>query len=77
MPVAAIVEHISLDHDIKSVLLQEPGPLLPFYQLMIAQETGHWDKVAELCHTLRLTENQCQESHWEALQWAQQVNSTP
>jgi c-di-GMP-related signal transduction protein len=77
MPVTAIVEHISLDHDIKSVLLQEPSPLQPFYQLMVAQEAGRWGQVAELCSTLRLTEKQCQESHWEALRWAQQVNCNP
>ncbi|HEX8816865.1 MAG TPA: HDOD domain-containing protein [Terriglobales bacterium] len=76
MPVTSIVEHISLDHDIKSVLLEEPSPLQPFYQLMIAQEAGHWDKVAELCGTLRLTEKQCQECHWEAMQWARDVNTT-
>jgi len=75
VPMAKILEHVALDHDMKSVLLADPSPLEPFYRLMLAQESGAWKEVAELSAHLHLGEKDSAASFWEAVQWARQINS--
>jgi hypothetical protein len=48
--------------------------LRPFYQLMLAQESGEWETARELARQLHLNESDVAEKHWEAMQWARQVS---
>ena len=75
IPMRQVLDSIPIDHESKSVLLGGASPLRPFYQLMLAQESGEWKAVAELSNQLHLTENDVVDSHWQALQWAREVTS--
>jgi hypothetical protein len=57
------------------VLLGGAGRLRPFYQLMLAQESGEWQAVSELSTQLHLDETHVSGCHWEAMQWARQVTA--
>jgi hypothetical protein len=54
-------------------LLGGSGRLRPFYQLMLAQESGEWQAVTELSSQLRLGENDVADAYWQAMQWGRQV----
>ena len=73
VPMATILEHLALDQDMKSVLLGAPSPLQPFYQLMLAQESGAWSEAAALSAQLHLGEKDSAASFWEAVEWARQI----
>lgn len=73
MPMDKVLENIPIDQESKSVLLGHGGPLRPFYQLMLAQESGEWQAVTELSRQLQLEENDVAEAHWQAMHWAKQV----
>jgi c-di-GMP-related signal transduction protein len=75
IPMQQVLDSIPIDHESKSVLMGGSSPLRPFYQLMLAQESGEWKAVAELSSQLHLTENDVADSHWQALLWARQVTS--
>jgi c-di-GMP-related signal transduction protein len=74
-PMAMIIEQIAVDQAIKSVLLGDSSPLLPFYRLMLAQESARWQEAAELSKELRLGAKESAENYWQALQWARGVNA--
>ena len=74
IPMTTILEHVALDQDMKSVLLGDPSPLQPFYQLMLAQEAGEWKEAARLSGQLSLDDKEAAASYWEAVQWARQIN---
>lgn len=74
IPMAKILEHVALDRDMKSVLLGAPSPLQPFYRLMLVQEAGEWQEVAELSGQLHLGDKEAAASYWDAVQWARQIN---
>ena len=74
IPMAKILEHIAVDQTIKSVLSGASSPLQPFYQLMLAEESGEWQKAADLARELHLGEQDAATSYWEAVQWARQIN---
>jgi len=48
--------------------------LRPLYQLMLAQESGDWQRAAELAKSLNLREGDVAEIYWQAMQWARQVS---
>jgi len=45
------------------------------YQLVLAQESGDWQRSAELGRSLNLIETDIADLHWQAMQWARQVSS--
>jgi len=57
------------------VLLGGASRLRPFYQLMLAQESGEWKTAGELTTQLHLTENEVAECYWQAMQWAREVST--
>ena len=59
-----------------AALLGQNSSLRPLYQLMLAQESGEWDKSTELAKQLNLADEEVGETWWQALTWAQQVTST-
>jgi len=44
--------------------------------LMLAQESGDWQNTAVLAKSLKLTESEVAEFHWNAMQWARQMNGS-
>lgn len=77
IPMGLVLEGISVDHETKSVLLDQPSLLTPMYKLMLAQEAGDWQAVAESNSRLNLPETLIAESHWKAMQWAREVTGGP
>jgi c-di-GMP-related signal transduction protein len=75
IPMQQVLDNIPIDQESKTVLLGKAGRLRPFYQLMLAQESGEWQAVSDLSSQLHLAEADVAEAHWQALQWAREVTS--
>ena len=43
-----LLERVPVDGDTKAALLGQAGVLRPLYQLMLAQESGEWEKASAL-----------------------------
>lgn len=74
IPMQQVLDNIPIDQESKTVLLGKAGRLRPFYQLMLAQESGEWQVVSDLSSQLHLPEAAVAEAHWQALQWAREVS---
>jgi c-di-GMP-related signal transduction protein len=74
IPMARVLENVSVDQESKALLLGGASRLRPFYQLMLAQESGEWETARELARQLHLSESDVAEKHWEAMQWARGVS---
>jgi len=75
IPIADIVEKVPIDQETKAVLLGGASRLQPLYRLMLALESGEWQNRSELAKTMRLSESEVTEAHWQAMQWAREVSS--
>jgi len=73
MPMDVVLEGISVDHETKDVLLGHASPLSPVYGLMLAQESGDWERVSTATTELHLPESFVAQSHWSAMQWAREM----
>ncbi len=74
LPMTDVLEKVPLDQETKNVLLGEESHLRPLYRLMLAQESGDWQSSAELAKSLKLTESEVADGHWNAMQWAREMN---
>lgn len=74
LPMTDVLEKVPLDQETKNVLLGEESHLRPLYRLMLAQESGDWQNTAVLAKSLKLNESEVAEVHWNAMQWARQMN---
>jgi EAL and modified HD-GYP domain-containing signal transduction protein len=75
LPMSQVLDNVPIDQETKSVLLGGASRLRPFYQLMLAQESGEWKNAGELGSQLHLNENEVADAYWQAMQWAQQVSA--
>src|SRR5271165_1732268 len=75
MPMADVLEKISLDQPTKAVLLGKPSVLRPVYQLILAHESGEWEAAAHLCEQLHLDTEDVAGFYWQAQQWAREVSA--
>jgi len=75
LPMSQVLDNVPIDQETKSALLGGASRLRPFYQLMLAQESGEWKTAAELISQLHLNESDVAECYWQAMQWARQVSS--
>jgi len=73
-PMADILEKLPLDHETKAVLLGQPSGLRPFYQLMLAQESGEWEAAAQLAQSMHLNTEDVAGFYWQAQKWAREVS---
>lgn len=73
MPMSDVLEKIPLDSATKSVLLGQPSPLRPVYQLMLAHESGEWAAAAALSDGLHLDPEEVAAYYWHAQQWAREL----
>jgi c-di-GMP-related signal transduction protein len=75
IPMRQVLDNVPIDQESKAALLGVTGRLWPFYQLMLAQESGEWTAVKKLTSQLQLSENDASEAYWQAMQWARQVST--
>ncbi|HXR16982.1 MAG TPA: HDOD domain-containing protein [Terriglobales bacterium] len=75
LPMSQVLDNIPIDQETKSVLLGGASRLRPFYQLMLAQESGEWKTASELTSKLHLSEADVVECYWQAMQWARQMSA--
>jgi c-di-GMP-related signal transduction protein len=75
IPMRQVLDNISIDQESKAVLLGGASRLRPFYQLMLARESGEWKAVSELSTQLDLSESDVADSYWQALEWARAVSA--
>jgi EAL and modified HD-GYP domain-containing signal transduction protein len=73
MPMAELLEKISLDKETKAVLLGQPSKLRPVYQLILAHESGEWEAAAQVAQSLHLDAKEVARLHWQAQEWAREV----
>ena len=74
IPMTEVLDSVPIDQETKEVLLGRGTRLRPLYQLMLAQESGDWQAVAELAKSLSLRESEVAEIYWQAMQWARQMS---
>jgi EAL and modified HD-GYP domain-containing signal transduction protein len=74
IPMASVVDALSVHQDIKSALMQKESSLSPLYNLMLSVEAGEWENVSGICEEIHLSEPFISESQWKAMEWAQQVS---
>ena len=75
LPMGLVLDGISVDPDVRAVLLGEPSKLSPVYNLMLAQEAGEWDEATALATQLRLPDGFAADTQWNAMQWASQMTN--
>ena len=75
IPMRQVLDNVPLDHASKSVLLGAASPLQPFFQLMLAEESGDWKATSALAIQLHLSEADIADAYWNAMQWARQVSA--
>jgi EAL and modified HD-GYP domain-containing signal transduction protein len=73
IPMRQVLENVPIDEQTRLVLLGEASPLRPFYQLMLARESGEWKAASEQAAQLHLSQSEVAEYYWQAMQWARHV----
>jgi c-di-GMP-related signal transduction protein len=76
MPIEQILQRISLDLPTRAVLLGQPSPLQPVFQLILAHESGDWEQATKLTRQLRLDPQTVAAYYWQAQQWARELAVT-
>jgi EAL and modified HD-GYP domain-containing signal transduction protein len=76
IPMTRVLEGLALERETKAVLLGQRSLLSPVYELMLAQESAQWEKVAECCSRAGVRGSFVAECHWKAMQWARQMTGS-
>lgn len=74
IPMSEALDLIPLDQATKAVLLGQASPLRPFFQLILAHESGEWEAAAALSHSLHLDPEEVATLYWQAQEWARQLS---
>jgi len=74
MSMADVLDRIPLDSATKAVLLGQPSPLRPVFQLILAHESGEWEAAAALSQNLHLDPETLAGHYWQAQQWARELS---
>lgn len=72
-PMDQAIMGISISVFIKEALIDHSGELAQVYDLIIAYESGDWDKVESLCGSLKLEVSSLQEGYMNAVVWAGKI----
>jgi hypothetical protein len=72
---SVVLEGLSLDADSMAMLLDNDGPLLPFYRLVWTLERGAWGGVVRACDSLGWSEEHVAECYSQAMGWAQAMTA--
>jgi c-di-GMP-related signal transduction protein len=70
-----LLEQLPVEHETKAALLGQISSLRPVYQLMLAQESGEWERSSELATQLHLKDEDVASTWFQALKWAQEATS--
>ncbi|MGA7559067.1 MAG: HDOD domain-containing protein [Terriglobales bacterium] len=70
-----LLKQLPVEHETKAALLGQISSLRPIYQLMLAQESGEWERSSELAKQLHLKDEEVASTWFQALQWAQEATS--
>ena len=73
IPMREVLDGLPLEEDLKIVLLENKGPLMPIFDLMLAMEAGIWPRIEALATQLGIDQDFIAESYWKAMDWAQSV----
>jgi EAL and modified HD-GYP domain-containing signal transduction protein len=73
IPMREVLEGLALDSETKTLLLENEGPLLPLYNLILTVEAGVWPAIVSLCKLIGLQEDFIAQCHWSAMEWAQET----
>ena len=74
LPMSQVLDNVPIDQETKAVLQGGTSRLRPFYQLMMAQESGEWKTASELVAHLHLSDSDVAECYWQAMEWARQMS---
>lgn len=75
IPMGLVLEGLPLEAGSRTMLLDNEGPLLPFYRLVWAVERGAWGAVVRACSQLGVSEEYVAECFSRAMGWAQSVTA--
>ncbi len=70
VPLAEILERVPVSQEIKTALLGQPSPLTASFELVLAQETGNWQRMNDLAQQLQVDQTEISASYWRAVAWA-------
>lgn len=76
VPMGVVLEGISLEREIKAVLLGQESRLSPVYQIMVSQEDSDWSRLNQLCKELKIPEAFALDARWKAMEWAHEMTSS-
>jgi EAL and modified HD-GYP domain-containing signal transduction protein len=76
IPMRQVLDNVHIDQESKAALLGGASRLLPFHQLMLAQEAGEWKTVSDLTRQIHRCESDVATYHWQAMQWAREVTAS-
>jgi EAL and modified HD-GYP domain-containing signal transduction protein len=74
LPLAEVLEAISLPQNVTDALLHQSGPLAPFLALTLACEDANDEAFATHAVALQLTGHQVNWAHLQALTWAEHIS---
>jgi EAL and modified HD-GYP domain-containing signal transduction protein len=74
MSMDEVLDLVPVSREIKTALRGEPGSLVGLRDLMLAQESGDWQRTNHLASQLGLTHEEVFAAFWQALQWAQEAS---
>jgi c-di-GMP-related signal transduction protein len=75
VPMQTVLTNLRIEDAIKNVILGHPSHLRTIYRLMLAQESGEWDAVEELCKLLHLTSGESADAYWKAVEWSREITA--
>ncbi|MGA9527466.1 MAG: HDOD domain-containing protein [Terriglobales bacterium] len=80
VPIGVVVEKLSLDSETKDQLMRAKAggetALSPIYNLVMARESGDWEKVTGIGKKLNLSLYSINSAYNEAMRWARQITKT-
>ncbi len=68
-----IVETLPLSKDIKSALLFEASPYLPFCQLAFSYEKGDFEGLTSICESINYDYEKLPQAYFAAVKWAEEL----
>jgi c-di-GMP-related signal transduction protein len=74
IPMSQVLDNVPIDQETKSMLIGGASRLRPFYQLMLAHESGEWKSASDLSNHLHLNDTEVADCYWQAMQWAREVS---
>ncbi|HEY1271942.1 MAG TPA: HDOD domain-containing protein, partial [Terriglobales bacterium] len=73
MPMPQVLERVPVEGEIKAALLGRPSRLQALYGLVLAQESGDWERCSGLAAKLQVHESKVARAYLESVRWARQV----